>query len=85
VFLRGFRPASRLVIHFDCDLYSSTLFCLASCDSLILPGTIILFDEFPVPLHEFRAFRDYSAAFRRELHPVAMAGENAQQVAFLVT
>ncbi|MCI4326912.1 MAG: class I SAM-dependent methyltransferase [Thermoplasmata archaeon] len=83
-FLLGFHPASRLVVHLDCDLYSSALFCLASCDSLFVPGTIIVFDEFCVPLHEFRAFRDYSSAFRRRLKPVAMVGERGQQVAFLV-
>ena len=35
-----------LIIHCDSDLYSSTLFCLASLNGIIRTGTIIIFDEF---------------------------------------
>jgi len=66
-FLREFskRPNCPLVIHNDCDLYSSTLYCLTSLDPILEPGTIIIFDEFDDVLHEFRALTDYCQAFMR--------------------
>jgi predicted O-methyltransferase YrrM len=33
-------------VHIDCDLYSSTKTVLQRCNEQIVPGTIILFDEF---------------------------------------
>ena len=33
-------------VHVDCDLYSSTKTVLAKCNEQIVPGTVILFDEF---------------------------------------
>lgn len=68
-FLSGFAPAGRLVLHLDADLYSSTLYVLAKIDPP--RGTIVLFDEFRTPLHEFRAFEDWRAAFRRAFRPLA--------------
>jgi O-methyltransferase len=82
-FLSTFTPHNRLIIHIDCDLYSSTLFVLASCDQLMIDGTILMFDEFCSPLHEFRAFHDYTSAFRRSAKPVAICGKYAEQAAFL--
>lgn len=64
-FLRQFRPRSQLVIHNDSDLYSSTLYTLTQLDSIMVPGTIVIFDEFNSPLHEFRAFNDYLSSFMR--------------------
>lgn len=65
-FLETFESRSPLVINIDCDLYSSTLFCLTRLDPFIAPGTILIFDEFGDVLHEFRAFHDYLAAYRRD-------------------
>ena len=45
-FLETFNSNNRLIIHCDADLYSSTLFVLASMNKIIIPGTIIIFDEF---------------------------------------
>ena len=64
-FLRTFEFRNRLIIHIDCDLYSSTLFCLATLDRHMQPGTVVMFDEFYDVLHEFAAYRDYSDAFMR--------------------
>jgi O-methyltransferase len=66
-FLAAFKRSSNrpLIIHNDCDLYSSTLCCLASLDAVILPGTIIIFDEFDDVLHEYRALTNYANAFMR--------------------
>lgn len=54
----------RLVVHADADLYSSTLFVLTQLHSRLKPNDIIVFDEFGVPTHEFRAFTDFVASYR---------------------
>jgi O-methyltransferase len=82
-FLDGFTPRSRLVVHNDSDLYSSTLFTLVSLHRLLVPATVIIFDEYTVAMHEFRAFADYRSAFWRSAHPVAMTSDYATQVAFV--
>jgi Methyltransferase domain len=61
-----YREKNRLVLYNDCDLYSSTLFCLTQFDSVIKPGTILIFDEFGDLVHEFRAFLDYTHAYMRK-------------------
>lgn len=66
VFLKTYNSNRRKVFHMDADLYSSTLFTLASFNEHIKAGDIILFDEFNVPLHEFKAFEEWIAAFYRE-------------------
>lgn len=80
-FLRDFTPRSRLVIHNDGDLFSSTLYTLATLDPIMPPGTILIFDEFANPLHEWRAFRDYTSAFGRSCKVLGAAGEYFTQVA----
>jgi O-methyltransferase len=70
-FLASYAPASQLVIHIDCDLYSSTLYCLTELDRLIVPGTVVMFDEFYDPLHEYRALVNYCAAYMREFDVIA--------------
>lgn len=55
----------RRIIHIDCDLYSSTMYCLTMLDKFLKPGTIIIFDEFGDVQHEFRALGDYMASYRR--------------------
>jgi O-methyltransferase len=82
-FVNGFTPRSLLVIHSDSDLYSSTLFTLASLNALLVPGTVVIFDDFSIATHVFRAFADYRSAFMRSAHPVAMTSDYAAQVAFV--
>jgi hypothetical protein len=65
-FLKTFHSNGRLVVHIDCDLYSSALYCLASLNDLIVPGSLVLFDEFRELEDEFSAFWDYSRAFYRK-------------------
>lgn len=80
IFLNGYHPKNPILIHNDSDLYSSTLYTLATLDSRIADGTIVIFDEFWDVLHEYRALVDYCGAFRRTFEIVA-ATERCIQVA----
>lgn len=71
------------IIHIDGDLYTSALYVLAILHSYLKKGDTIIFDEFIVPLHEFRAFQDYTSSFRIKLKPIA-AINNYLQVIFEV-
>lgn len=64
-FLQGFRPDAQLVVHCDADLYSSALYVLTRCNDILVPGSIVIFDEFSSVLHEFRALEDYCSAYMR--------------------
>lgn len=74
----GPEPQSNLIIHNDADLYSATLYVLATCDPVIRRGTILLFDEFYSILHEFKAFQDYTRSFMRQYAVVGYVGHFAQ-------
>jgi hypothetical protein len=71
-FLKGFTVQNRLTVNCDADLYTSTLYVLASLDQLMIPGTIVIFDEFST-VDEFRAYRDFIQAFRRKYKLLAAA------------
>lgn len=73
----------RKVIHMDADLYSSTIFVLSQLYPFLTKGDIILFDEFNVPMHEFKAFLEFTGNFYIKLTPVA-AVNNFYQTAFVV-
>lgn len=62
-FLKQQEPNRRLVVHLDADLYSSTLFCLCSLANHLKAGDLLIFDEFNITAHEFRAFLDFKTAY----------------------
>lgn len=62
-FLKNYNPEKRKVIHLDADLYSSTLFLLTTLYPYLKSGDILFFDEFSVPMHEFKAFTEWTNAF----------------------
>jgi O-methyltransferase len=64
-FVADFKAEHRIIVHIDCDLYSSALYCLTKMDAALPRGTIIIFDEFGSVLHEFRAAQDYLSSYRR--------------------
>lgn len=73
--------AKRRIILMDADLYSATIFTLSQLYPHLRKGDIILFDEFSVALHEFKAYLEFTGNFYVKLKPVA-AVNNFYQVAF---
>jgi hypothetical protein len=63
-FLINYNSQQRKVIHMDADLYSSTLFVLTKLLPILKKDDIIIFDEFGVPTHEFRAFTDIISSYK---------------------
>lgn len=82
-FLRNFQRDGRLLVQLDADLYTSTLYVLGSIAHILRPGDVVMFDEFFVPTHEFKAFREFTASFRVKLKPIA-AANNYYFTAFVV-
>jgi O-methyltransferase len=83
-FVKTFQQRGQLVVHCDADLYTSTLYVLSQLNELLLPGSLIVFDEFGTVNHEFRAFVDYTTSFQRRLVPVGWAGRFYEVVAFRI-
>jgi len=77
-FLDGFRPHGRLVVHIDSDLYSSALFCLAALNRWLVPGSLVIFDEFWDLENEFAAFCDWSRASYKQCAGIASTSLNRQ-------
>jgi predicted O-methyltransferase YrrM len=75
-------PGPVSFIHIDCDIYSSTRTIFNQLAGRIVPGTVILFDEyFNYPnweAHEFKAFQEYVAEHQVAYRYLAFA---RQQVA----
>jgi hypothetical protein len=69
-------------LHVDCDLYSSTVTIFSALADRIVPGTVIMFDEyFNYPnwkAHEHRAFTEFQAASGKTFRYI---GYSIQQVA----
>jgi hypothetical protein len=64
---------SNLIVHYDADLYSSTLFALSKIDQLGKPYTAI-FDEFCG--HEARALHNYRQAFNAKITFISKTTRN---------
>ncbi|PLX66950.1 MAG: hypothetical protein C0603_09780 [Denitrovibrio sp.] len=62
-------------IHIDCDLYSSTKFILDTLVDNIVPGTVIVFDEYlnhpNWKLDEYKAFQDFITKYHIEYNYLA--------------
>lgn len=61
--LDKFDSSKRKVIHLDADLYSSTLYVLTSLAPYLKAGDILFFDEFNVPMHEYKAFIEFVRSY----------------------
>jgi len=82
-FLKSYRSGKRKVIHMDADLYTSTLFVLTSLSPYLRKKDIILFDEFNVPKHEFKAFSEWTSSYYIN-YEVIGAVNNFYQVAIRI-
>lgn len=70
-FLDSYEARNRLVIHIDCDLYSSSMYCLTRLNPILKDGSILLFDDFSGPLDIFRSFKDYVDSYCRKYRVIA--------------
>lgn len=77
------RSNRQKIIHMDADLYSATAFALSQIAPFLKAGDVVLFDEFSVPMHEFKAYSEFVANFSVKLKPVASVN-NFYQTAFVV-
>lgn len=82
-FLKTYSPNKRRVIHMDADLYSATIYVLSTLGPFIKKGDILFFDEFNVPLHEFKAFMEWTSAFYVD-YEVLGSVNNFHQVAIKI-
>jgi len=82
-FLSNYENKNRKIIHMDADIYSATLYVLTLLTPYIKPGDIIIFDEFNVPLHEFKAFSEWTKSFYID-YEVLGGVNNFYQVALMI-
>lgn len=73
----------RKVIHLDADLFTSTLFALSQLYPYLRKGDVLIFDEFSVANHEFKAMDLFQEVFYAKLKPL-FARNNFYQTAFEV-
>ncbi|HKI77538.1 MAG TPA: TylF/MycF/NovP-related O-methyltransferase [Ignavibacteriaceae bacterium] len=62
-FAENFDFSRKTILHMDADLYTSTLFVLTTLAFKLKKGDIIIFDEFGVPTHEFKAFKEFFSSY----------------------
>lgn len=79
-FLQTYSSRNRKIVHLDADLYSATLYVLSSLSPVLKPNDILFFDEFNVPMHEFKAFTEWTESFYID-YEVMGAVNNYYQVA----
>lgn len=83
--VQGSKPIA--LLHIDCDLYSSTVTILNELKNNIVPGTVIIFDEYinypGWQLDEFKAWKEHVGAFGREYEYIGRVSKH-QKVAIRV-
>ncbi len=82
-FLKNYETGKRKVIHMDADIYSATLYVLTLITPILKQGDVIFFDEFNVPMHEFKAFKEWSESFYID-YQVLGGVNNFYQVAIMI-
>jgi O-methyltransferase len=83
-FLKTYKPNNRRIIHLDADLYSATIYVLSTIAPFLCKGDIIFFDEFNVPLHEFKAFMEWTTSFYIDYEVIGSVN-NFHQLAIKIT
>ena len=79
-FLATYRPCGRQVVFMDADLFSSTAFVLQHIGPYLRTGDLLMFDEFHIWMHEFRAFMSFLAAFPLEYQVLRRSADWSQVV-----
>ncbi len=74
-YLKLFSKNQETFIHFDADLYSSTLFCLTTLHNHF-DNYIAIFDEFP--MHESSALQDYVSSYNVNIKFLASTKGNVR-------
>ena len=82
-YLNRFDSDNRNIIHMDADIYSATLYALTSIARILKSGDIIIFDEFNVPKHEFKAFTEFVESYYIK-YEVIGAVNNYHQIAIKI-
>lgn len=81
-------PGQCSFIHIDCDLYKSTSDIFYALENRIVPGTIIVFDEFynypEWQKHEFKAFNEFIGRVKYQFKYIGYVPNNLQ-VAIIIT
>jgi O-methyltransferase len=77
-FLKRYPLQRQLVVHIDCDLYSSTMFVLAALDRHLPKHSILIFDDYSSLTHEFAAWLDYRRSFGRKWDTIVRTGSGRQ-------
>jgi len=83
-FLKNYNSDLKKVIHMDADIYNSTLFALTMMGPYLNINDILIFDEFNVPLHEFKAFSEFIDSYYIKVEVIG-AVNNYYQTAFRIT
>ncbi|MBB5372094.1 class I SAM-dependent methyltransferase [Acidocella aromatica] len=81
-------PGPAALIHVDCDIYSSTVTIFSALRERIVPGTVIVFDEyFNYPgwrAHEYKAFQEFIASTGLTYKYIGVSAEKGH-VAVIIT
>ncbi len=80
-FVQDLDNSRRNVVMMDADLWSATLYVLTALVPHLKKGDVILFDQFVVPLHEFKAYQDFIQSYYINFELIA-AANNYYFVAF---
>jgi O-methyltransferase len=75
-FIKKYQPSGQLVVHNDSDLYSANLYVLTAANNILVPGSIIIFDEFYSVMHEFRALEDFCSSYMRSYEVIAAVNKH---------
>lgn len=82
------RSEACALVHVDCDIYSSTATVFAALRGRIVPGTVIVFDEyFNYPgwrQHEYKAFQEFVAAAGLRYRYLGFAAEKGHVAVMMV-
>ena len=81
-------PGPCAFIHVDCDIYTSTVTIFQALRERILPGTVIVFDEyFNYPGwrgHEFKAFQEFIKETGLSYKYIGLSGEKGHVAVAIV-